>query len=73
MKQIKYKSNVLKALFFAILLILTSPLKAEIKVVTTIKPLHSLIASVMDGVGQPSLINEGSTSCLLYTSDAADE
>ena len=67
MKQIKYKSNLLKALFFAILLIFTSPLRAEIKVVTTIKPLHSLIANVMEGVGEPSLIIEGSTSPHSFT------
>ena len=36
--------------------------KADIKVVTTIKPLHSLISSVMDGVGEPSLIIEGTNS-----------
>ena len=67
MKQIKYKSNLLKALFFAILLIFTSPLRAEIKVVTTIKPLHSLIANVMEGVDEPSLIIEGSTSPHSFT------
>ena len=67
MKQIKYKSNLLKALFFAILLIFTSPLRAEIKVVTTIKPLHSLIANIMEGVGEPSLIIEGSTSPHSFT------
>ena len=67
MKQIKSKSNLIKALFFAILLIFTSPLRAEVKVVTTIKPLHSLIANVMDGVGEPSLIIEGSTSPHSFT------
>ena len=67
MKEIKYKSNLLKALFFAILLISTSPLRAEIKVVTTIKPLHSLIANVMDGIGEPSLIIEDSTSPHSFT------
>ena len=56
MKQINYKLNLLKVLFFSFLLIFTSPLRAEIKVVTTIKPLHSLIANVMEGVGEPSLI-----------------
>ncbi len=67
MKQIKYKLNFLKALFFSILLISTSPLRAEIKVVTTIKPLHSLIANVMDGIGEPSLIIEDSTSPHSFT------
>ena len=27
------------------------------KVVATIKPLHSLVAQVMDGVGEPELLN----------------
>ena len=35
---------------------------AEIKVVTTIKPIHSLVSGVMDGVSNPSLIIEGSNS-----------
>ena len=36
--------------------------KAEINVVTTIKPLHSLVSSVMKGVGEPSLIIEGTNN-----------
>ena len=35
---------------------------AEIKVVTTIKPVHSLVSGVMDGVSNPTLIIEGSSS-----------
>jgi len=35
---------------------------AEIKVVTTIKPIHSLVSGVMDGVSNPTLIIEGSNS-----------
>ena len=38
-----------------ILLILT-PLKADINVVTSIKPLHSLTSYIMEGVGEPDLI-----------------
>jgi zinc transport system substrate-binding protein len=53
--------------FFSLLLIGTSPVRAEIKVVTTIKPLHSLVSNVMDGVGEPSLIIEGSTSPHSFT------
>ena len=67
MKQNNYLLNFLKVTFFALLLIATSPVRAEIKVVTTIKPLHSLIANVMDGVGEPSLIIEGSTSPHSFT------
>ena len=36
--------------------------RAEVNVVTTIKPLHSLISSVMEGVGKPSLIIEGTNN-----------
>ena len=62
MKLNNYLLNFVKVTFFSLLLIATSLVRAEIKVVTTIKPLHSLIANVMDGVGEPSLIIEGSTS-----------
>ena len=33
-----------------------SALKAEIKVVTSIKPIHSLVSYIMEGVGSPDLI-----------------
>ena len=36
--------------------------KAEVNVVTTIKPLHSLVSSVMKGIGEPSLIIEGTNN-----------
>ena len=36
--------------------------EAEPKVVTSIKPLHSLISYVMDGVGSPDLLVDGSSS-----------
>ena len=67
MKQNNNLLNFLKVAFFSLLLIGTSPVRAEIKVVTTIKPLHSLVANVMDGVGEPSLIIEGSTSPHSFT------
>ena len=52
-----------KAIIFIIAPILLSfSAKADIKVVTTIKPLHSLISSVMEGVGEPSLIIEGTSN-----------
>ena len=43
-------------------LFLSFSANADIKVVTTIKPLHSLISSVMEGVGEPSLIIEGTNN-----------
>ncbi|MDH4982569.1 zinc ABC transporter substrate-binding protein [Hyphomicrobium sp. D-2] len=36
--------------------------EAPLDVVVTIKPIHSLVAQVMEGVGQPSLLVEGSAS-----------
>ena len=36
-----------------------TPVNADVKVVTSIKPLHSLASYLMDGVGKPDLIVEG--------------
>ena len=38
------------------------PVKADIKVVTSIKPIHSLASYLMDGVGKPDLIVDGYAS-----------
>ena len=35
---------------------------AEIKVVASIKPIHSLVSYAMDGVGTPSILVDGSSS-----------
>ena len=52
-----------KSIFFAIISsFLSFSAKADINVVTTIKPLHSLISNVMKGVGEPSLIIEGTAN-----------
>ena len=52
-----------KAIIFVIAPLLFSfSAKADIKVVTTFKPLHSLISSVMEVVGEPSLIIEGTSN-----------
>ena len=67
MKQKIFKLTLLNAIFFAFILIFTSSVRAELIVVTTIKPLHSLISNVMNGVGEPSLIIEGSTSPHSFT------
>lgn len=39
---------------------------AEVKAVASIKPVHSLVAAVMEGVGEPSLIIEGAGSPHTY-------
>ena len=44
------------------LLSLFSNAQAEIKVVASIKPIHSLVSYVMDGVGTPSVLVDGSSS-----------
>ena len=60
--------NFIKKSIFIILvpLFFSFTARAEVNVVTTIKPLHSLISSVMEGVGKPSLIIEG-TNTVSYT------
>ncbi len=40
----------------------TSTVSADVKVVTSIKPIHSLAAYVMDGVGKPNVIVDGYNS-----------
>mgnify|MGYP000686788182 FL=1 len=56
----------IKKLSFAlsILSILTffTPANAELKVVTSIKPIHSLASYLMDGIGKPELIVDGYAS-----------
>ena len=41
---------------------LISSTNAEVKVVTSIKPIHSLVSYVMDGVGKPDIIVDGYNS-----------
>ncbi|MCB1385387.1 MAG: zinc ABC transporter substrate-binding protein [Nitratireductor sp.] len=49
--------------FTAFLLMLVAPAAmAEVKVVASIKPVHSLVAAVMAGAGEPDLIVEGASS-----------
>lgn len=54
----------LSALLLASTVTLASavPAIAEVAVVASIKPLHSLVAGVMDGVGTPDLIVDGAAS-----------
>jgi len=53
---------------------LLAPAAAEVSVVVTIKPLHALVAQVMDGAGSPELLVHGTSSAHTYAlkpSDAA--
>ncbi|MDC3021520.1 zinc ABC transporter substrate-binding protein, partial [Pelagibacteraceae bacterium] len=47
---------------FTAVLFTFSNLSADIKVVASIKPIHSLVSYVMDGIGKPALIVDGSNS-----------
>ena len=59
MKKLKKISFILSILS---LLTIFTPANAEIKVVTSIKPIHSLANYLMDGVGNPELIVDGFNS-----------
>ena len=67
-----YKSNKIKTIFkFLALsispLIIMNNVNAEVKVVTTIQPLHSLISNVMGNKGKLDLILEGTASPHSFT------
>jgi zinc transport system substrate-binding protein len=66
----------MRSLIWATLMtgVITTPALADLKVMVSIKPLHSLVASVMQGAGQPGLIVNGAGSPHTYQlkpSDAA--
>jgi zinc transport system substrate-binding protein len=47
---------------FILVFSLISSANAEVKVVTSIKPIHSLVSYIMDGVGKPDVIVDGYNS-----------
>ncbi len=55
------KKNIITILFFSIFIFNFSA-KADVKVVASIKPIHSLASYVMDGVGKPDVIVDGYNS-----------
>ena len=61
--------NHLKSIFLASALILGISITAhaEINVVSSVKPLHSLVSGVMEGVARPDLIVKGSASPHTYS------
>ncbi len=59
MKNIKKLPFILSILS---LLTIFAPANADVKVVTSIKPIHSLASYLMDGVGKPDLIVDGYAS-----------
>ena len=63
--KIQHMKNIKKLPFILSLLSLLNnfvPANAEIKVVASIKPIHSLASYLMDGVGKPDLIVDGYAS-----------
>lgn len=60
--------RILKSMLLATSVLAGSSLaaRAEVNVVASIKPIHSLVAAVMDGVGTPGLIVEGAGSPHTY-------
>lgn len=60
------------ALSVATLLMSASFAFADVKVVASIKPIHSLVASVMQGVGTPALIVDGNASPHTYNMKPSD-
>ena len=57
-----FKTKIPLILSLISILFYFSSVKAEIKVVTSIKPIHSLVSYIMDGVGSPDLIVDGYNS-----------
>ena len=53
--------KLISSVFIALLATLSIS-KAEVKVVASIKPVHSLASYVMDGVGTPGILVDGSSS-----------
>ena len=54
--------NRIQTYLIIIVFSLISAANAEVKVVTSIKPIHSLVSYVMDGVGKPNVIVDGYNS-----------
>ena len=61
--------RIIKAVFLATTLLCgtASLAQADLKVVTSIKPVHSLVSAVMQGIGTPALLVEGAGSPHTYS------
>jgi zinc transport system substrate-binding protein len=63
----------MKTILFALIcLLLSNHAQASPSVAVSIKPIHSLVSALMDGVGKPSLIVEGSRSPHSYSLKPSD-
>lgn len=56
----------------AVALFAAAPAHAELKVTATIKPIHALVAQVMEGVGTPDLLVQGAASPHTYALKPSD-
>ena len=55
------------AVMLALICAGASPAAAELKVVVTIKPIHSLVTQLMEGIGEPTLLVD--VECSAHVSD----
>ena len=64
----EFQMRFMKSALLASTLLSVTPIaaQAEVKVVASIKPVHSLVAAVMEGVGSPDLIVQGASSPHTY-------
>jgi zinc transport system substrate-binding protein len=60
MRRIIFRMSALAA--FGLVLVSGSARASDLKVVATIKPIHSIVAAVMDGVAEPKLLIDGAAS-----------
>jgi zinc transport system substrate-binding protein len=58
--------------FLAALLLSAVQAHADVKVIVSIKPIHSLVAAVMQGAGKPELLLKGASSPHIYTLKPSD-
>jgi len=68
----RYPATSLAAGLPAFLLAISAPAIAELKVTVTIKPIHALVAGVMQGAGEPALLVTGAGSPHTYALKPSD-
>jgi zinc transport system substrate-binding protein len=70
MRQINFRMSALAAC--GLLLASGSACASELKVIATVKPIHSIVAAVMDGVATPTLLIDGAASPHTFTLKPSD-
>ncbi len=61
-----------RLLLSALMVLAAGPALAQAKVVASVKPIHSLVAGVMEGVGEPTLLVKGAASPHTYALKPSD-